>query len=189
MKDTTIKRIQSTHFDSIETQRATLDSLVKIIQSSKGQEKSIAEKKFLAAFPATWRQYKALYEDENLYTEQSHIYVLGHLESVDHEMLFNKVIDFSINGKWEADFLQDFYLYDWFFDYGDELVKALSKRNDNTIKNIFRFIFDGAHPKAMIDRYRALHCKLDNENKRLANLLEETYNYLLKAEAENGHGY
>jgi hypothetical protein len=39
----------------------------------------------------------------------------------------------------------------------------------------------------MIDKYRALHCKLKGENERLADLLEETYDFLLKSVDEHGH--
>ena len=188
-RDNDIKRIESVQFNSTEAQRSTLDSLVTIIRSSQGQERKYAEEKFLAAFPGTWKQYKALYESKGVMTDESHIYVLGKLKYVEHELLFNKVIDFSINGKWEADFLQDFHLYNWFFDYGSEFIDVFAKRDDKTIKNLFRFIFDGAHPRAMIDRYRALHCKLTKENERLAHLLKETYNHLLKIESADGHGH
>jgi hypothetical protein len=97
--DNQIKRIKSIEFETIESQRRALDSLVQIINSNKESPSKEAERKFLAAFPSTWARYKEMYKNDDLYTEDSHIHVLGQFQSIDQEILFNKVIDFSINGR------------------------------------------------------------------------------------------
>jgi hypothetical protein len=39
--------------------------------------------------------------------------------------------------------MQDFYLYDWFFKFDDQLSTVLAKRDDKTIKNIINLFSMG----------------------------------------------
>ena len=66
---------------------------------------------------------------------------------------------------------------------------SLSKRTDNEIKSVFHFIFDGPHPKNEDNEkiYNKLLPILTKQNKKLGNLLKETYNKVIRE--DDGHGH
>jgi hypothetical protein len=112
------------------------------------------------------------------------------LESIPDSTYYDKYVRINIDGIWEADNIGEA------FDFANRLVKdtknsckVLSTFSDKEIKSVFRFIFDGPHPKNKMNEgtYEDLKLKIDGQNKLLSQLLTEPYEELMAE--DDGHGH
>ncbi|MFB6320811.1 hypothetical protein [Saccharicrinis sp. FJH54] len=152
------------------------------------------ELEFFNSFPDSFDEYYKLfgYKDDHampLYGEMSIIFKFYGLSNIDKVKLYNKYLDIAKNGHWEADAIQDFGIDDKLKNDTKIMCSVLSQRSDNEIKSILYFVYDGPHPEdpGALDDYNSTLSKVKTENVRIAKLMEETYNGLLKK--VDGHGH
>ncbi len=132
--------------DSIQTLKQAYYNL-ETENSRKNQEN------YLKAFPDNFSEFNAMFGfDEKpapLYNESyDYIQKIFHLDKISKEEKFNKWINISVNGKWDADAVN-------YFQYGliekvlqniDLTHKVLKERSDADIESFFIFFFNRPHP-------------------------------------------
>ena len=155
-----------------------------------------SEYEFFCAFPSSFSEMNELYgfSDEEgpkiLYDGGGkQIELFKRLGSVPPEEYYQKYVDISIGGVWEADNIQGA------FGFGERLTSDtknaclyLSMRSNEEIVSLFHFLFDGPHPddKDALAEFETLHKIVAAESERLGKLMESAYAMLL-AESD-GHG-
>jgi hypothetical protein len=157
------------------------------------------EQMFFCAFPDSFENMQEVFGFDieegaaPLYdhpTGTNVIQYFRHLESIPDSIYFDKYVKININGVWEADNIREA------FNFGSRLSEntknacmALSKFSDIEIKSVFRFIFDGPHPKNKYNEnlYNKLKPKIDSQDKRLGRILGQAYDELMAENDRHGH--
>ncbi len=185
-------------FESIDVQADSINLFMeKAIQASR-DDKTNWEKKFFCAFPNSFASMEALFgydkEAGPLYFSEfvenpvfhgnlsSHIDFFSHLTSIPHVEYYNKYIDICINGNYQADNIRAAFGFGLhLLNNPKQTCEILSKRSDNEIKSVFRFIFDGPHPdhETNMEFYKKLLPVVKAESDRLSKLLVEGYQKLM----------
>ena len=197
MSDSTIINDCSNYTFKDEKERA--DTLTKYFQLAKtNKDKAYCERVIFYSFPNTFDGMMRLfgYDDVTqaapLYSmpfEDNLINYFGSIQTIPKDIYYNKYISICVNGYWDADNIREA------FGFGKRLsgdtkavCQVLSKRTDKEILSVFRFIFDGPHPKndenALI--YDDLSTKLKSQDSRLFGLLKTAFDKLLQE--DDGHG-
>ena len=167
------------------------------------------EQKFFCAFPTSFKDMQSLfgYDDENgaapLYLRGNETYsyadrhimndVIGFfsgLELIPDSIYYDKYVRINIDGYWEADHIQEAFGFSYrLMSDTKDACKALSTFSDKEIKSVFRFIFDGPHPKndSNENLYESLKTKIGSQDNRLSLLLTESYEELMAE--DDGHGH
>lgn len=196
-------------FNSAEQQADSILAFMEKATDSSLTNRIIWEQKFFCAFPNSFKSMQSIfgYDDENgaapLYSTGNETYrytdrhimsdVIGlfsELNSIPDSAYYEKYIRINIDGYWEADNINEaFGFYYRLANDTEDVCKILSTFSDKQIKSVFRFIFDGPHPKNDYNEklYENLKPKIDNQNKRLSKLLMESYEKLMAE--DDGHGY
>jgi len=120
---------------------------------------------------------------------QNVIKYFGSIQSIPKDVYYEKYINICVGGCWEADNIQQaFGLYNRLIDDTKSVCPILSKRTDVEIFSVFRFIFDGPHPKNKENalKYEDLAAKLMECDSRLSDLLKKAYEEVLLQ--DDGHG-
>lgn len=190
-----------TEFDFITAEQQA-DSLVAFMERASilGSINSKKwEHKFFCAFPNSFKGMQAVfgYDNENgvapLYDYPKGVNVIQYfsqLESIPDSTYYDKYVRINIGGIWEADNIGEaFDFANRLIEDSDNACRTLSAFSDNEIKSVFRFIFDGPHPKNEMNEgtYKDLKLKIDRQNKRLSQLLTESYEKLMSE--DDGHGH
>jgi len=197
----TLLNFECTDFDfkSVEEQSDSILLFTERATNANSINRQKWEQKFFCAFPNSFVRMQEVfgYDDDKgaapLYyypSGKNIIQYFSQLESIPNPIYFDKYVKININGVWEADNIQGA------FDFDDRLLKdtkhacnALSKFSNVEIKSVFRFIFDGPHPKngdnAKI--YKELSSKIDKQDKRLSKLLTKAYKKIMAE--DDGHGH
>lgn len=186
-------------FISVEQQADSLLSFMEKAKDSSLTKRMIWEQMFFCAFPNSFKGMQAVfgYDVKNgaapLYDYpkgENIIQYFSKLESIPDSIYYDKYVRINIGGIWEADNIREA------FDFANRLLKdtenacnVLSTFSDDEIKSVFRFIFDGPHPKNDYNEklYDNLKPKIDSKNKRLSRLLGESYEKLMTE--DDGHGH
>ena len=113
----------------------------------------------------------------------------GGIQSIPKAEYYGKYINICINGYWDADNIKTaFGFHKRLSEDTKSVCQVLSKRTDDEVMSVFRFIFDSPHPKneenAMI--YKDLQAKLKLEDTHMADLLKTAYEKVLST--DDGHG-
>jgi hypothetical protein len=196
-------------FNSAEQQADSLLAFMEKATGSSSMDRIRWEQKFFCAFPNSFKSMQSLfgYDNKNgaapLYSTGNETYsytdrhimsdVIGffsELKSIPDSAYYKKYIRINIDGHWEADNINEaFGFYFQLISDTDDACKTLSTFSDREIKSVFRFIFDGPHPKNDYNEklYKNLKIKIDSQNKRLSGLLTETYEKLMAE--DDGHGH
>lgn len=200
-KEEKVARFECTHFEfnSIKERSDSLLAFMERAKSSDPINRQKWEQNFFCAFPDSFDRMQAVFGFDNdkgaapLYDYPKGANVIQYfsqLESIPDSIYYNKYINININGVWDADNIREA------FDFAERIIedtenacKALSKFSDSEIKSVFRFIFDGPHPQNDYNKslYEKLKAKVDNQDKRLGQLLTESYEKLIAE--DDGHGY
>lgn len=104
------------------------------------------------------------------------------LKSIPYEEYYKKYININIGGNWQADNIQAAFGFQYrLLNDTKEACSVLSLYKDKEIKSVFRFLFDGPHPKNEHNStlYNTLKPKIENQDKRLGRLLTEAYKELM----------
>ncbi len=186
-------------FKSAEQQADSILVFMKKAKDSSSTNRIIWEQKFFCSFPNSFKGMQAVfgYDDENgaapLYDYpqgENVIQYFSQLESIPDSTYYDKYVRINIDGIWEADNIREA------FDFANRLIKdtknackVLSTFSDKEIKSVFRFIFDGPHPKNEYNEklYKNLKSEIDRHNERLSRLLTESYEKLMAE--DDGHGH
>lgn len=196
-----IKSLDCTDFDfnSAEQQADSILALMEKAKDSSSANRIMWEQKFFCSFPNSFKGMQAVfgYDDENgaapLYDYpkgENVIQYFSQLESIPDSTYYDKYIRINIDGIWEADNIREA------FGFANRLIqdtknacKILSTFSDKEIKSVFRFIFDGPHPRNEYNEklYNNLKPEIDSHNERLSRLLTESYEKLMAE--DDGHGH
>jgi hypothetical protein len=185
-------------FESFKAQADSINLFMEKAQKAEPEEKSKWERKFFCAFPDSYASMDSLFgfnkKASPLYHSEtpehlqfygnmsSHIDFFSHLTSIPSDKYYDKYIDICIDGYWQADNIRVA------FGFGLHLLnnpepscEALSKKSDNEIESVFRFIFDGPHPDHDTNRkfYEKLLPIVKAENERLSKLLTASFKKLM----------
>lgn len=176
------------------------DSLMAFLERAKNSDSTNGQKwehNFFCAFPSSFEAMQAVFgfDDKKgaapLYEYpkgENVIRYFSQLRSIPDSMYYDKYVKINIEGVWEGDNIRKA------FDFGSRLLddtknacNALSKFSDTEIKTVFRFIFDGPHPKNEYNEnlYKKLQTKIDSHDKPLGRLLAQSYEKLMAE--DDGH--
>lgn len=120
---------------------------------------------------------------------QNVIKYFGSIQSIPKDVYYEKYINICVGGYWEADNIQQaFGFHNRLSDDAKSVCPVLLKRSDKEILSVFRFIFDGPHPKNEdnVLKYNSLLEKLKECDARLSELLSIAYQDVLRQ--DDGHG-
>ncbi len=167
------------------------------------------EHKFFCAFPNSFEGMQAVFGYDSktgaspLYSigNESYRYTDNHimsdvigffneLNSIPDSTYFDKYVRINIDGYWEADNINEaFGFYHRLTSNTETSCRTLAIFTDEEIKSVFRFIFDGPHPKNEYNEkfYGNLKPKIESQNERLSQLLTESYEELMAK--DDGHGH
>lgn len=197
MKKGEILTCSAIKFSSIQAQADSLTSFFKMAQVTKNEGKELFDRKFFCAFPNSFEEMEALFgfdeqkgEAPLYFGGDELIYYFSNLTTIPKDEYYNKYININIGGNWQADNIREaFYLDERLRNDTRAVSKSLSKRTDEEIKSVFRFIFDGPHPKNDFNDqiYEDLLPKISRQNERLENLFTRAYRDLI--EEHDGHGH
>ena len=191
--------VEERKMPQLELDTASMDKVEKLkwlyekTVSSNKTERPKYELLFFKAYPSSFKELKSLYgyDDENgampLYHEYKHPQLFATLKSIPKETYYNKLLDTSVNGRWEADNIQDFAVLSYLKTDTEDFCEVMSKRSDKEIVSIFRYIFDGPHPDNYQDDVEELNSKIEPINNNMALLMRQAFNELL--EDHDGHGH
>lgn len=193
-----IQYCSSKNFESFNSQADSIKLFMEKAISSNSEEKDKWERAFFCAFPNSFSTMDSIFgyhgkpaplyysdipKDESIFgSMNSYISYFSKLSSIPSIEYYNKYINLCVNGYWQADNIRVA------FGIGTRLLKdtkplceILSKRSDVEVKSIFRFIFDGPHPKNNTNKvfYEQLYNAINQENKKLSKLLMEAYTKLI----------
>jgi hypothetical protein len=118
------------------------------------------------------------------------IQYFSRLESIPDSTYYDKFVRINIDGIWEADNIREaFGFANRLTTDTENACKILTTFSDKEIKSVFRFIFDGPHPKNKYNEklYWRLKPVIDSQNERLSRLLTESYERLMAE--DDGHGH
>jgi hypothetical protein len=195
-----------------ETSQEKADSLLHFFQESIDSEGNLKlhwERKFFCAFPNSFVEMESvfgfdmehgaapLYSTGNESGKYIHAHIMSdvigyfhELESIDHEVYYDKYVRINIDGNWQVDNIGEaFGFHHKLLSDPEGCCSVLSTFTDKEIESVFRFIFDGPHPiNSQNERiYHNLLTELKDRDKRLAALLAKSYEKLM-AESE-GHSH
>lgn len=197
------------NFKSINERADSLTSfLKKAVQSDLvAQEKW--EQNFFCAFPNSFKGMQSIFgydsgngagplysiENETFSYTNRHIMsnmigFFSELKSLPDSAYYAKYIRINIDGHWEADNISEaFGLHYRLISDTQAACTTLATFSDKEIRSVFRFIFDGPHPKNERNEkiFETLKPKIDSQNKRLGNLLYEAYAIMMAEEDNHGH--
>lgn len=184
-------------FKSVEQQADSILAFMEKAEDSSSANRIIWEQKFFCVFPNSFKGMQAVFgfDNENgaapLYNYpkgENVIKYFSQLESIPDSIYYDKYIRINIDGFWEADNIRKA------FGFANKLLKdtknacnVLSTFSEKEIKSVFRFIFDGPHPRNdyNIELYKKLKHEIDIHNERLSFLLTESYEKLMAE--DDGH--
>lgn len=158
-----------------------------------GEERRTFESLFLQEFPNSFEEYRKLYGFDMdtgaapLYENIDHIGLFASLEKVNKTEYYNKYLNISVNGTWEADNIQDFGVYRYMISDPEIMLEVMDERSDEEIISIMRFVFDGPHPDNSQDEFDTLISVIKPFNKRIAKLTTKSFKQLLSE--HDGHGH
>lgn len=196
-------------FHSVEQQADSLLVFMEKATDSSSTNREKWEQKFFCAFPNSFKGMQALFGYDNdegaapLYSTENptHNYmskrifsdVIGFfsaLQSIPDSAYYNKYIKINIDGHWEADNISEaFGFYYRLINDTKAASEKLEDFTDEEIRSVFRFIFDGPHPKNEHNEeiFQTLKPKIEEQNERLGNLLYEAYTTMMAE--DDGHGH
>ncbi|MCA9761313.1 MAG: hypothetical protein KC463_07370 [Streptococcus sp.] len=186
-------------YNSAEQQADSLLAFMEKSQNSSSENQIMWEQKLFCSFPNSFNEMQVVfgYNDKNgaapLYDYpkgENVIQYFSQLESIPDSIYYDKFVRINIDGIWEADNIREA------FGFANKLLKdtknaceVLSTFSDKQIISVFRFIFDGPHPKNEMNEwtYKKLKQKINSQNERLSRLLTESYEELMAE--DDGHGH
>lgn len=180
-----------------ENERA--DTLKKYVELALTvNDKTYCDRMIFNSFPNSFDGMRKLFGFDNV-TKEAPLYIwpigdnvikyFGSILSIPKDTYYEKCINICVNGYWEADNIrQAFGFHKRLSEDTKSVCEVLSNRTDEEIISVFRFIFDGPHPKnddnALI--YDDLSAKLKVNDSRLSDLLKTAYEKVLLQ--DDGHG-
>lgn len=198
--NTPIKTVENTEHDELsycnrfnfKSKEIQADSLKKFHRATKAtlkvKNKEELEKKFFCSFPNSFVEMQSLFGYDWDHSKSGPLYSLPKykeiipffrdLNSIPKDIFYEKYINICINGYWEGDQIRiAFGIARRIENDTQAICSELLKRTDQEISGVFRFIFDGPHPKNEYNEklYNSLLIKLENVNGRLATILEKAY--------------
>jgi hypothetical protein len=104
------------------------------------------------------------------------------LKSIPDSVFYEKYTRINIDGKWQADnIIEAFGFHHRIINNSETGCKTLINFTDKELRSVFRFIFDGPHPKNEYNKrkYKKLKLEIKSQDNRLSQLLTESYEKLM----------
>lgn len=186
-------------FNSAKQQADSLIAFMEKAADSSLTNRIKWEQKFFCAFPNSFKGMQAVfgYDNENgaapLYDYPKGANVIQYfsqLESIHDSAYYDKYIRINIDGIWEADNIREaFHFASRLTTDTENTCRVLSTFSDKEIKSVFRFIFDGPHPKNEYNEklYKRLKPAINSQDERLSRLMTDSYVNLIAE--DDGHGH
>lgn len=158
-----------------------------------GEERATFEQLFLKEYPNSFEEYEKLYGYDRdsgaapLYYNMNHVMLFASLEQVDKRAYYNKYLNISVNGIWDADNIQDFGIYRYMLNDPEIMLDVMDERSNKEIISIMRYVFDGPHPDNYQEKFDTLISVIKPYNSRIAKLTTKSYQQLLSE--HDGHGH
>jgi len=150
-------------------------------------DKKNIDKDFFCTFPKNFKEMQLMFGHQNvdgvgtLYRSSKANGIIKYFQSLttipDNEY-YDKYIDMCIDGFWQADYIRKSFGFGDKIKNDTEVVCArLSKRTDEEIKSVFKFVLDGMHPgNGSLQRlYNILFPKIMEQDDRLKQIFEQAY--------------
>ena len=188
-------------FNSAEQQADALLAFMEKATDSSSTYRKKWEQEFFCAFPNSFKRMQAVFGYDRdkgaapLYSTENptHRYmnkrifsdVIGFfsdLQSIPDSVYYTKYIKINIHGHWEADNIREAFGFHYrLINDTKAASKTLEIFTDEEIRSIFRFIFDGPHPKNRHNAkiFHTLKTKVEEQNQRLGKLLYEAYETMM----------
>ena len=185
-----------------KSEKRTLDLAKKLVfyanelKEADSIDRMFWEQKFFKIFPSSFLRMEELfgYDEKSgpapLYEKEIANLVLGtfkKLETIEDSLYFDKYIRININGNWQADNIGfGFYIDDQIYRRPQTLCNALNNFDDEAIKSVFRFVFDGPNPVHWenLKVLNALKQSFELHDTHLAELLQEAFDDLVEVKGE-----
>uniref|UniRef100_UPI0040472F67 hypothetical protein n=1 Tax=Roseivirga sp. TaxID=1964215 RepID=UPI0040472F67 len=183
-------------FDSNKEQADSLKTYYLQLKNST-ENRKLLEQLYFCSFPKTFNQMENIF-GYNDSTGAAPLYVSGldyiklfnSLQFIPKTQYYKRYINININGYWQADNIQGaFGIESKFVNDNKFMCQTLDSYSENDIKSVFRFMFDGPHPKNKSNEtlYKKLKTNIDSTNQKISLLLTEAYEEVIKT--EDGHGH
>ena len=183
------------YVQEISSDTLTLEERVTLLKKYKAEND---EQAFFDTYPNDFDCFVAIFGYEDLVTGGSRLsplyYELEIMEwffdlSINEKFILNKIVALFQNGYWQADGVNHFrYKSRKLIESNMELVLAeLNKSDSEAILGFWHFYYDGPHPKNYKKDYEYLHSKVKALDDRVAALMKQSYEKLLKE--SDGHGH
>jgi hypothetical protein len=186
-------------FNSAEERADSLQVFMRKAKNSDSFERLKWELKFFCAFPDSFEEMQSVFGFDDIkgtaplyeYPNGANaIEFFGKINSVPDSIYYDKYVRINIGGFWEADNIAEaFYFANRLIVDTEKACKSLAKFSDDEIKSVFRFIFDGPHPRNDYneEKYQKLKLKIGRADMRLNKLLKLSYESLITGSGENEH--
>lgn len=184
-------------FNSTKEQADSLLAFMERAASSDSSTRQKWEKIFFCAFPNSFEGMQAVFGFDRekgaapLYSNGAKvIQYFNQIESIPDSIYYDKYVNININGIWEADNIREaFGIHHRLLNDTKGVCSVLSQFDNKEIESVFRFIFDGPHPKNDYNEYLYKQLKpiLNKQDKRLGRLLTQAYDKLIVE--DDGHGH
>lgn len=186
-------------FQQMECQKLCIVDHANILDSlySLTLNDSKYENQFFECFPTKFGRFDSLYgyhpknSELGILFEYSddHIYLIYYTEGISEKERFDKLVQLSFEGKWEADAIGYFQhlLLERMKEQTSIVIDILSKYETEKIYSFWYFLFDGPHPGNYKNDVLQLHGEISQLQPQIANLLYQAYDDLISN--YDGHGH
>mgnify|MGYP000005421522 CR=1 FL=1 len=196
-------------FKSAKQQADSLIVFMEKATNSSSTDREKWEQRFFCAFPKSFAGMQAVFGYDNdkgaaplCSTENpTHSYInkrifsdvigfFSDLQSIPDSAYYNKYIKINIDGYWEADNISEAFGFHYRLINDTKVAcETLENFTDEEIRSVFRFIFDGPHPKNEHNEeiLQTLKPEIGEQNQRLGNLLFKAYATMMAE--DDGHGH
>ena len=183
-------------FGSPKEQADSLVAFMNRARNSPPAVRRIWEQRFFCAFPGSFKGMQCLFGYDDVkgpaplyHAGEKMIQYFSTLRSIPDSLYYFKYISINLNGVWEADNVREaFGLQQRLLEDTDNVCRSLADFSDREIISVFRFIFDGPHPRHKHNAalYSQLRLRLDAQGGCFSKLLSQAYEEILAE--DDGHG-
>ncbi len=153
---------------------------------SQSEDKNKKNLVFMRAFPVSFEEMNQIFGYNNekgaLYGRGEIIKYFANLTIPEEQEYYDKFINICINGKWDADNIRNaFGIHHRILNDTERICEILDKRSDKELQTVFRFIFDGPHPKNKRNEWMKndLINSIPNKYHRIKRLISDSYETLI----------
>ena len=195
-----IKKDYSLKAEHVKTLKDSANYLNHYYNQSFNLKDSLSEVLFFKMLPDNFKDLKKLYGFKktnndtvfgSLHTNYRHIWSDDFFKNVSREVYIEKLVNISINGRWQSGSINCFKTNIWILLEPDLKVflRILNKKTKKEIMSFWVFYFDGPllkHPVSM-RKYKRIITKLEEIDPKMIPLVEQAYAFVKEDWDDHGH--